>query len=95
MFNPRARWDRRLPYDNGNCLDEKIWVWALFKAGKVLPKAFFWNNRLYRIKNITYNWQARQGQDLISYFSVDTETGIYQISFSGRNLHWRLNKIIK
>lgn len=93
MFNPQARWDRHLPQDPYN-LNDKIWVTALFQGGKIFPKYFIWKNRLYRIKKITYNWQEKAGTDLLNLFAVETTKGIYQITFSQRNLSWKINGIL-
>lgn len=93
MFNPQARWDRRLPSDPDE-LNEKIWVSALFRGGKILPRYFIWKNRLHRVKEITYSWQERTGRNLLSIFSVSTPQGLYQISFSQEFLSWKLNKAI-
>jgi hypothetical protein len=93
MFSTQARWDRRLPQD-ADSLNEKIWVTALFRAGKITPRYFIWNNRAYRVKKITYSWQERMGEDLLNCFSVDTPRGLYQISFSQKSLSWKLNKAI-
>jgi hypothetical protein len=98
-FNPKARWDRHIPRveenPNPQELNERIEVLTWFKKGKVQPRLFIWNNKKYKIKNITYNWQERRGQELISYFSVQTpESDLYQISFNNNSFSWRINKII-
>ena len=96
-FNPKARWDRRIPerqpYDPKQ-LNEKIQVLALFKAAKIYPRMFIWNNKKYKIKNITYNWQERQGSEVVNYFSVSTGTDLYQISFNNTSYSWKIDKII-
>jgi hypothetical protein len=99
-FNPHARWDRHLPKESNpglpqGTLDEIIEVVALFKGGKIYPQAFIWNNKEYRIKHITYNWQERRGGGIISYFSAACGEGLYQISFNNTSLGWRINKIIE
>jgi hypothetical protein len=97
-FNPNARWDRHIPEDSNaaaaELLNEKIEVLALFKQGKAYPRLFTLNSKKYKVKRITYNWQERRGQELISYFSVSTGTDLYQISFNSATLGWRLDKII-
>ncbi len=99
-FNPKSRWDKHIPQveetDNHNeeSLNERIEVLARFKNGKIQPLAFFWNNKEYKIKNITYNWQERRGQEVISYFSVNTGADLYQVSFNNSTFNWHLNKII-
>ena len=100
-FNPKSRWDRHIPEvkepDNQNPqdLNEKIDCLAWFKNGKILPVAFIWNNKEYKIKNITYNWQERRGRELINYFSVNTGTDLYQISFNNTSYSWKIDKIIE
>jgi hypothetical protein len=106
-FSPKARWDRRLPAgqagipqtknqpDGSGILNEKIQVLAFFKAGQAYPRMFIWNNKTYKIKAITYNWQERLGQGLISYFSVNTGSDLYQISLNHVTLGWRINKVIE
>jgi len=97
-FNPKARWDRHIPEASDAAspeqLEQKIEVLSWFKAGKILPCLFVWNNKEYKITNINYNWQERQGRELISFFSVSTGADIYQISFNNATCGWRLDKII-
>jgi len=97
-FNPHARWDRHIPQTNDyqpEELNERIQVLAWFRNGKILPRQFIWNNKKYKIKEVTYNWQERQGRETISYFSVSTETDLYQISFNNTTYGWRINRIIE
>jgi hypothetical protein len=97
-FNPKARWDRHIPQDYDDYtpewLNEKIDVLAFFKSAKIYPRVFIWNNKRYRINSITYNWQERHGQELISYFSVRTRSNLYQISFNNTTYGWRIDKVI-
>lgn len=97
-FNPKARWDRNLPqdaYQEENALNEKIEVLAYFKQAKIYPRLFFWKNKIYKIKKITYNWQERRGQEVINYFSVSTGADLYQISFNNTSYSWQIDKIIE
>ncbi|MBM3252617.1 MAG: hypothetical protein FJZ11_07575 [Candidatus Omnitrophica bacterium] len=94
MFNPRARWDRELPNSSNDLLNEIISVSVFFEKGKIIPQSFVWRKNLYQIKQITYFWQERQGSELVSFFSVDTGTDIYQLSFNNNSFGWRLDKII-
>jgi hypothetical protein len=97
-FNPKARWDRNIPETaeahNPTELNERIEVLAYFKHAKIHPRLFFWKGKRYRIKNINYNWQERSGAEIINYFSVDTGTDLYQISFNNTSYSWRIDKII-
>ena len=96
-FNPHARWDRNIPEtedDYPDQLNERIQVLAWFRNGKVTPRIFVWNNKKYEIKEVTYNWQERQGQEVINCFSVSTGDDLYQISFNNTTLGWRINRVI-
>jgi len=98
-FKPEARWDRApLPdgsgHQNTDSVDEQIEVLVLFKGTKILPRIFFWNNKAYKIKKITYNWQERFGRETVLYFSVSTGNDLYQISFNNTGYNWKIDKII-
>lgn len=95
-FNPKARWDRQPLGVNPDpeTIDENIEVIARFKNAKIYPQMFIWKNKDFTITNITYNWQERRGQAVINYFSVNTDSGLYQISFNNTSFGWRIDKII-
>ena len=96
-FNPKARWDRFIPQDadsSPDFLDERIDVIAWFKNAKIYPRLFFWKDRKYKVKRITYNWQERLGRETLIYFSLDTGVGLFQVSFNNVTLAWRINKVI-
>jgi len=97
-FSPKARWDRQ-PGDineyDPECLNERIEVFARFKDLKIYPQEFTWKNRTYKITKITYSWQERRGQAIIVYFSVNTDSGLYQISFDNTAFNWQIDKVIQ
>jgi len=96
MFKPQARWDRVLPGEKTkDIVNENIAVEAFFNAGKLIPRLFIWNKRDYKISKVNCSWQAREGSELISFFSVNTNSADnYEISFSNKTFNWRLDKII-
>ncbi|MBL7131848.1 MAG: hypothetical protein ISS45_10705 [Candidatus Omnitrophica bacterium] len=96
MFNPQARWDRNLPQENrqDELLNEPIAVSCLFDKGKTLPRYFIWRNQLHKVKKINFFWQQRQGRAVLSYFALETNFGIYQVSFSNITLSWQMDRII-
>lgn len=95
-FNPKARWDRFEPPAavNPELLNEPIEALVYFKHAKIFPRSFTWNNRQYQIETITYNWQERLGQSLVSYFSVLCAGQLYQISFNNSTFRWQIDKIL-
>ncbi|MBU0548458.1 MAG: hypothetical protein KJ710_06300 [Candidatus Omnitrophica bacterium] len=97
-FSPKARWDRFEPGKYGfnpDALNERIEVLANFKHAKIFPKSFTWHSKEYVIETITYNWQERIGQALISYFSVLCAGQMYQISFDNSTFRWQIDKLIQ
>ena len=97
-FDPKARWDRHIPETaDGHeavALNQRIEVLSWFRNGRILPRLFNWNNKVYKIKEVTYRWQERRGQELISFFSVRTSANLYQISFNNTTYSWCIDKVI-
>ncbi len=98
-FNPKARWDKRIPTktdtdDQNGILNEPIAVLAWFTCGKLQPRLFVWHDKEYTVTAITFHWQQHHGRELISYFSVSTGANLYQISFNNATFAWRMDKII-
>ncbi len=97
-FNPHARWDRHIPQggapQDSGLVNERIEVLALFRQAKIYPRLFIWRDKIYRIRRLNYNWQERRGRELINFFSVDTGSDLYQISFNNETSGWRIDKII-
>ena len=92
MFTSNSRWDRHLPshsYDH----EEPIEVGAIFRAGKIIPKWFTWKDRKYQVKEITFEWKDKRGDDSLHCFSLNDGANIYQVYFNNKLLHWRLVKI--
>jgi len=98
-FNPKARWDINIPetsqQESREELNEKIDCFVLFKSGKMIPQRIFWNNKEYEIKSVSYYWQEHRGRELLHYFSVNTGSNLYQISFNNTSLRWQIDKIIE
>jgi hypothetical protein len=95
-FNPQARWDiSPMPEENNSAQTNKITVLALFKNGKIYPRAFVLNKKEYKINAINYSWKERRGQEIINYFSVKCSPDLYQISFNNTTYGWQLDKIIE
>ena len=96
MFNPQARWDRNLPQEESQdeLFNEPIIMNCLFAKGRPSPRYFIWRNKLYRVKMINFFWQERQGREVLSYFSLETNQGTYQVCFLNIALSWKLNRVI-
>ena len=96
MFNPQARWDRNLPQEEtqDELFNEPIEMSCLFTKGKPLPRYFVWRDKIYRVKRVNFFWQERQGREILSYFSLQTNLGTYQVGFSNIAMSWKLNRVI-
>lgn len=92
MFNPNARWDRPMPQDNRS-YDEPIEVEVVFEKGKIMPLWFSFGGIRHEIKEITYRWQDRKGEEVLHYFSVSDGEDLYQIYFSNKSLTWKIKGI--
>lgn len=71
-------------------LNEKIKVGAVFRNGTVFPKWFQNKNRKVRVKEITYTWKKRDGDNTFLHFSVTDGATLYELSFQPDTLSWNL-----
>ncbi len=74
-------------------VDEKIEVGAIFRRGKVKPVWFIWKSRRHSVRDVTYEWHERRGENFFHYFQVVADEGIYRVSLDSRSLAWHLEKI--
>jgi hypothetical protein len=89
MFNPEARWDRRLPGDGGsNC--EAVEVIVRFIKGRIIPLYFLLKDNRFDISRINYSWTERRGSSLIYYFSVSDKSDNYCLFLDAQAMSWRL-----
>jgi hypothetical protein len=89
MFNPEARWDRRLPGD-GRQTQESVEVFVRFLKGKIIPLYFVLSGNRFNISRINYGWTERKGKVLFYYFSVSDRTDIYHLCFNSETMSWYL-----
>jgi hypothetical protein len=75
-------------------IGENISVMASFGLSyKIRPVRFKWNKRLFEVKEITYTWQTKEGQNRIYHFSISDGKTLYELSFDTSSLLWRLEKL--
>ena len=89
MFNPDARWDRKLP---GNAPDsaEPVEVCASFRRGSVIPPYFTVGGSRIAVKRVNYSWQERKGSVIMRYFSVADAGDTYYLCLDCETMAWRL-----
>jgi hypothetical protein len=80
-------------------IDEPIDVVAEFtfhperSVGQVRPLSFVWRRRDYVIAEITYIWQAKEGDTKLFYFAAPNGGNTYELCYNTKALEWRLAKI--
>jgi hypothetical protein len=60
---------------------------------KIRPVRFRWNGKLFEVKEITYLWQTKEGQNRIYHFSISDGKTLYELSFDISSLLWKLEKL--
>jgi hypothetical protein len=75
-------------------LNENISVIASFGLPyKLRPVRFRWNGRLMDIKEITYQWQTREGSQRLYHFAVTDGSSTYELSFNSALLVWNVEGV--
>lgn len=73
---------------------DRIRVMAAFgKPYKIKPLKFSWSERVFDIKEVTYQWKSKEGQAEILHFCVSDGCNVFEISFNLQTLIWRLEKV--
>lgn len=89
MFNPQARWDRRLPGDESQNV-EAVEVIARFQKGKIIPLYFVLKENRFNILRINYSWVERKGIGRIFYFKVADKSDNYCLFLDTEAMSWHL-----
>ena len=75
-------------------IQEQVKVIAVFGEGKKLkPVKFFWKNREYIVKSITYIWSSRRGNETICHFAVTDGNNLYELAYESEKLTWSLESV--
>ena len=72
---------------------EKIRVVTLFTKGKIKPILFKWQNLIHKILRVDFSYSKTVGREKIFYFTVETERGVFGLSFNREKFSWNLEKI--
>lgn len=74
-------------------INESIEAYCFFSKGQIKPLFFRWQNQLYKIKKIVFQFNRKIGSEKVFYFSVETEVSACQLEFNSQKQTWRLLKI--
>lgn len=72
---------------------ERITVGAVFSGGKMRPAWFAWRGRKYRIEEITYTWESREGSTTVRHFSVISGANVYNLAYYPPDSNWEIKGV--
>ncbi len=74
-------------------LSDPVDVITAFVEGKMRPLRFRWQGRVIRVKQVTGEWNRREGQTVLRYFSVQAQGAeSYELCFDPRGPRWILSR---
>ncbi len=75
-------------------IQETISVLAVFEPPyKLKPVRFKWSGRVFKVREVTYLWKAKEGDTEIYHFSVTDGKSLYELSFNASSLIWKIEKV--
>lgn len=73
---------------------DPIEVTTHFRGGRMIPRQFFWNGRIYRIKNVNGQWKEKLGMGQQIHFSVQAEdSNCFELIFDTHDFNWQLARV--
>lgn len=60
---------------------------------KIRPVWFDWRRQKHDVKEITYHWRHRDGNDLILHYSVTDGTALYELNYNVTEQVWVLESV--
>lgn len=74
-------------------LDDPIDVLTAFVDGAMRPVRFRWQGRVVRVRQVTGQWNRRDGQSVYRHFAVQgPRDDSYELCYDTRSARWRLNR---
>ncbi len=74
-------------------VDEPVDTLVSFNERGMRLLAFLWHQRRYSVEQINLVHRVREGADWLYYYAISSGASTYRLSFSTRNLRWRLVEI--
>jgi len=74
-------------------MNELITVAAVFAPGSIRPAWFLWRGRRYRVDEVAYTWESREGMARLSHFSVVSGANVYEIAYNPVERNWGLRGV--
>ncbi len=74
-------------------INEDIAVLGIYKNSVFTPKKFKWNQRVYKIKEITLLNDIRDGSIKKRFYSVLSEGNLYRLEFNRESERWQISEV--
>ncbi len=75
-------------------IGERVAVVAIFGGTERLsPIKFRWDQRVIKIRDVTYSWMDKEGTSKVYHFSVTDGGTLYELSFNTDSIIWSLEKV--
>jgi hypothetical protein len=75
-------------------MDEAIDVVVLFQGNRMKPSRFQWKGQVYKVSEVTGDWNTDVGAYRIRHFAVvDHSSNFFQLSYDERKTRWVISKI--
>ncbi|PIX61809.1 hypothetical protein CO057_03740 [Candidatus Uhrbacteria bacterium CG_4_9_14_0_2_um_filter_41_50] len=71
-------------------LNDPIDVTVDFIGHRVRPKIIKWGNTIFNTEKVNLVHPAREGENLIFYFSISDHSHFLKLRFDTHNMEWRL-----
>ncbi|MFA5104631.1 MAG: hypothetical protein WC527_05605 [Candidatus Margulisiibacteriota bacterium] len=69
-----------------------IKVATIFEKGKLKPVWFVLENRQYRIQEINYEWQTKNGLSKVYHFAVSDGVNTFELMFDDKEMRWEIDE---
>ncbi len=77
-------------------INERIDTLVFFDGSQIKPLRFRWNGRIYRIKEVTANWQTRRGIYIQKRFTaVDRSENYFQLCYDLSKTGWSITSVLQ
>jgi len=74
-------------------INQQIKVGVKFSRGRVEPVWFFWKDRKHEIDAVNLYHRSFEGEAPLHHFSVTVGGDVFQLTFDGKKLKWKLEKL--
>lgn len=74
-------------------IDQPVKVGVKFSSGKVKPVWFFWRERKHEVDEVNFYHRSFEGEAPLHHFSVSVGEDVFQLTFDGKKLKWKLDKL--